>query len=253
MFFAFIINHLFFPTQMKSLIPPLVLLFASLASGIPRSPFLAPVSVNDRPLGGFGLPKVAKVAGRKVSLRTNEDSIVPHREFISRAALDVPRGGASKPAKKKSSRARPQKKKGARSASLSSTSKKSSSSSSSSSGKGALLSSAKSKSAANDLLAKYSKVLPVTRVVISICTGLTVLSALLGPEMSQALFAFSPAYLMSFQFWRLVTAATYLGPPSISSLMSVYNLYEYGSNLERAFGRSTVSNNAKGGVGWCRV
>jgi derlin-1 len=38
------------------------------------------------------------------------------------------------------------------------------------------------------------------------------------------------------ELWRPLTAATFLGPPSIGWLMNGYYLFEYGSSLERAYG-----------------
>ncbi|GMH60573.1 hypothetical protein TrRE_jg6546, partial [Triparma retinervis] len=73
---------------------------------------------------------------------------------------------------------------------------------------------------------------------MTICGTLSILSLLMGEELSQGLFALTPQTL-PFQPWRFVTAASFLGPPAISSLMSIYYLYEYGSNLERTFGTST--------------
>jgi len=106
------------------------------------------------------------------------------------------------------------------------------------SGKRSLSNVGKGKDKVNELKEKYDKVLPLTRIYMTICTLLTVLSLLLGDELSQGLFALTPQTL-PFQLHRLITASAYLGPPSISSLMSVYHLYEYGSSLEKLFGTST--------------
>ncbi|GMH81766.1 hypothetical protein TrVE_jg5236 [Triparma verrucosa] len=99
------------------------------------------------------------------------------------------------------------------------------------------LSSSSASTRASTLLSKYSKVLPLTRIYMSLCCLLTFLSLLLGEEMSQGLFAYTKESF-PFQPWRYVTAASFLGPPSIQSLMSVYYLYEYGSTLEKTFGTS---------------
>lgn len=158
------------------------------------------------------------------------------------------RGGASKPSKKISSgrsSSKQRKKGGSRTGSLTSTSSKSEKAKAKTgadrtlSGKPSLRNASKqSKSAANDILQRYSKVLPLTRIYMTICSTLTILSLLLGEELSQGLFALTPS-TFPFQPWRVLTAGSFLGPPSISSLMSVYYLYEYGSNLERTFGTST--------------
>jgi derlin-1 len=42
--------------------------------------------------------------------------------------------------------------------------------------------------------------------------------------------------IYGLELWRPITAACFLGPPSIGWLMSGYYLFEYGSSLERAYG-----------------
>jgi len=92
------------------------------------------------------------------------------------------------------------------------------------------------KSVSNDLLAKYKAVLPLTRIYITMVVITTFIGMILGEE-SQPLLALDPSLVIySLQLWRPFTAACFLGPPSIGWLMSTYYLFEYGSNLERAFG-----------------
>lgn len=64
----------------------------------------------------------------------------------------------------------------------------------------------------------------------------TLLGLILGDEMTQTLMAFNPMRVLYGEVWRPLTAASFLGPPSVSWLMSGYYLFEYGSNLERAYG-----------------
>lgn len=92
------------------------------------------------------------------------------------------------------------------------------------------------KSATNDLIVKYKSILPLTRCYITMVAITTLIGMILGEE-SQPLLALDPSLVIhSLQLWRPITAATFLGPPSISWLMSAYYLFEYGSSLERAFG-----------------
>lgn len=137
------------------------------------------------------------------------------RPFSRRALLDV-RGGASR--KKKS-----------RTGSLSKTV----------TGKtkvGAKKSSPK-KSAENGLSNWYSQIPPLTKVYVNSIGVCTILGLILGEERAQAVLALDPMRLMyGMEIWRPLTAASFLGKPSISWLMSGYYLYEYGSSLERAYG-----------------
>jgi len=65
----------------------------------------------------------------------------------------------------------------------------------------------------------------------------TLVSLILGEEMTQATLALDPTRIIyGMQVWRFVSAAVFLGAPSIGWLMSGYYLFEYGSTLERTFG-----------------
>jgi Derlin-1 len=141
------------------------------------------------------------------------------------------RGGASKPRSK------------SRVASLASSSKKrSSSSAKTSSGKRKVgstdvSSKAKEPSSFRDSMNKYKSILPMTRVYITLVGAATLLGLILGEEMTQALLALDPIRVFQgLELWRPLTAATFLGPPSIGWLMNGYYLFEYGSTLERAYG-----------------
>lgn len=93
------------------------------------------------------------------------------------------------------------------------------------------------KSAVSDTLTKYKAILPLTRLYITMVGIVTLLGLALGDELSQGLLALDPIRVMyGLELWRPITAACFLGPPSIGWLMNAYYLFEYGSSLERAFG-----------------
>lgn len=92
-------------------------------------------------------------------------------------------------------------------------------------------------SAIGDTMAKYKKILPLTRIYITMVGSATLLGMILGDELTQGLLAFNPMrVLYGMELWRPFTAASFLGPPSIGWLMNGYYLFEYGSSLERAYG-----------------
>ena len=93
------------------------------------------------------------------------------------------------------------------------------------------------KSAVSDTMAKYKSILPLTRIYITLVGIVTLLGLVLGEELAQGLLALDPIRTMyGLELWRPLTAACFLGPPSIGWLMNAYYLFEYGSSLERAFG-----------------
>lgn len=93
------------------------------------------------------------------------------------------------------------------------------------------------KSAVSDTLKKYKAILPLTRIYITTVGVVTLLGLLLGEEMAQGVLALDPIRTINgLELWRPITAACFLGPPSIGWLMNAYYLFEYGSSLERAFG-----------------
>lgn len=93
------------------------------------------------------------------------------------------------------------------------------------------------RSAVSDTMQKYKGILPLTRIYITMIGAATFLGLILGEELTQALLALDPIQVMyGLQLWRPITAATFLGPPSIGWLMNGYYLFEYGSSLERAYG-----------------
>ena len=93
------------------------------------------------------------------------------------------------------------------------------------------------KSAVSDTLQKYKQILPLTRFYISMVGIVTLVGMVLGEELTQGLMALDPLrVLYGLELWRPLTAACFLGPPSIGWLMSGYYLFQYGSTLERAYG-----------------
>ena len=139
-------------------------------------------------------------------------------EFSQRALFDV-RGGASKRRKRKS-----------RTGSLSKTV----------TGKkkvGAKKESEKKTSSGSGLGEWYDQIPRLTKIYINSILICTTLGLILGQERSQAFLALDPNRLFfGFEIWRPFTAASFLGNPSISWLMSGYYLMEYGSSLEKAYG-----------------
>jgi membrane associated rhomboid family serine protease len=92
-------------------------------------------------------------------------------------------------------------------------------------------------SAISSTMQKYKRILPATRFYITMVGCSTLLGLILGEELTQGLLALDPMRtIYGMQLWRLLTAASFLGPPSIGWLMSGYYLFEYGSSLERAYG-----------------
>ena len=146
---------------------------------------------------------------------------------IDNVLLNV-RGGASK------------KKRGGRTASLYSNNNTQKSKAKTATGKKKVQAAAKEaekKSAVSDTLTKYKAILPLTRMYITMVGAVTLIGLLLGDELTQGLLALDPIRTMyGLELWRPLTAACFLGPPSIGWLMSAYYLFEYGSSLERAFG-----------------
>jgi Derlin-1 len=86
------------------------------------------------------------------------------------------------------------------------------------------------KSALSDTMLKYKKILPLTRIYITLVGVVTLVGLILGEELTQTLLALDPTRIVNgLELWRPLSAATFLGPPSIGWLM-------YGSSLERAYG-----------------
>mmetsp|Transcript_24445 Transcript_24445/g.67561 ORF Transcript_24445/g.67561 Transcript_24445/m.67561 type:complete len:333 (-) Transcript_24445:1244-2242(-) len=95
----------------------------------------------------------------------------------------------------------------------------------------------KAESVGNALGDWYKQIPRFTKIYVNMIIACTFLGVLLGEERAQAVLALDPMRLMyGMELWRPFTAASFLGKPSISWLMSGYYLYEYGSSLEKAYG-----------------
>jgi len=153
-------------------------------------------------------------------------SLINISKSTSESLLEL-RGGASK-----------QRKKGGRTASLTSLDAKKSASSKKKTATGATsVRKDEKKSALSDTMQKYKAILPLTRVYITMVGISTLLGTILGDETAQVLLGLDPMRLIyGLEIWRPITAACFLGPPSIGWLMSAYYLFEYGSSLERVYG-----------------
>mmetsp|Transcript_17292 Transcript_17292/g.26111 ORF Transcript_17292/g.26111 Transcript_17292/m.26111 type:complete len:384 (-) Transcript_17292:295-1446(-) len=87
----------------------------------------------------------------------------------------------------------------------------------------------------NTMLTMYKKILPVTRVYLTVIVALSIIS--MTGIIDPALFALDPvAIIKGLQLWRLVTSACFLGPPSMGMVGNLFLLYQYGSSLETQFG-----------------
>lgn len=95
----------------------------------------------------------------------------------------------------------------------------------------------KKKSSVDDALQWLDSVKPLTRIHLIMAGFVTVLGFLMGEELAQGLFAFDPMrVLYGFEVWRPLTAASYLGKPSMGTIFSIYYLFTYGSQMERTYG-----------------
>lgn len=92
-------------------------------------------------------------------------------------------------------------------------------------------------SALDNTMQKYKAILPLTRIYITLVGISTLMGTILGDETAQVIMGLDPIRtIYGLELWRPVTAASFLGPPSIGWLMSAYYLFEYGSSLERVYG-----------------
>ena len=162
--------------------------------------------------------------GSLFSLRNLPDKQgLPTEPFFSPADFLELRGGASKQRKK------------SRTASLNSSSR--TATGKKKVGAAAAEKAAKETSTLSTTMQKYKRILPMTRLYITLVGAATLIGLILGEELTQGLLALDPVAVISgMQLWRPITAATFLGPPSIGWLMNGYYLFEYGSSLERAYG-----------------
>jgi membrane associated rhomboid family serine protease len=87
------------------------------------------------------------------------------------------------------------------------------------------------------VLQKYREMKPLTRAYITAVAVITILGNLIGEERAQALLALDPMRLFfGMEVWRPLTAACFLGKPSLSWVFNSYYLIQYGSQLENAYG-----------------
>ena len=82
----------------------------------------------------------------------------------------------------------------------------------------------------------FLDVLPASRLHLSLILFTTAVHLLGLP--APAWFALDVSKIVP-QVWRLLTAVTYLGPPSMSSAHSLYLLLKLGQDLERSTGSAT--------------
>jgi len=79
----------------------------------------------------------------------------------------------------------------------------------------------------------------LTRIFITAILGSTILGYILGEENTQAFLALDPIRtIKGFEIWRPFTSASYLGPISMTWIISLYNLYTYGTRIETHYNRS---------------
>ena len=177
--------------------------------------FLATIILLQLRSGICSVPFVPARFGPTTSVTENH-----HDCGIASNVLLCPRGGASKKSTKS--------KRGAAATKTTATGQKQ---------VGAGDAAAKEKSSVSGALKWYSGVKPLTRIHITMACFFTLLGLVLGEELSQGLLALDTTrFLYGFEVWRPFTAASYLGKPSVGMLFSVYYLFEYGTQLERAYG-----------------
>jgi derlin-1 len=88
-----------------------------------------------------------------------------------------------------------------------------------------------------DMVEIYKSILPLTRVYMTMVVVCTVLGLLIGDERAQTILALDPMRVITgWEFWRIFTAASCMGQPSLNWIFNGYHIFEYGSKLERAYG-----------------
>ena len=81
-------------------------------------------------------------------------------------------------------------------------------------------STAATKTALDDAMKRYGKILPLTRKFMTTCVVMTLLSVI-GGDAFQTLGSFDLQAIFRGQIWRVLTSATFLGGPSINLIMQV--------------------------------
>lgn len=91
----------------------------------------------------------------------------------------------------------------------------------------------------SEALKFYNGVPQLTRIYVSMVQMCTLLGYVLGEENTQAFLALDPIRTVyGLEIWRPITAASYLGPFSMSWLFGSYYLITYGMELEKNYGRA---------------
>ena len=97
----------------------------------------------------------------------------------------------------------------------------------------------KAESPVDDLSSFLKTVPPLTRSYMIAMAAITLIGNMIGEERAHAAFGLNPMRLLfGFEIWRPFTAACFLGAPSMNWVLCVYNLFTYGSTLERAYGKA---------------
>ena len=185
--------------------------------------------------GKFASSRTSSRYSNRLISQQQKQLLYTQNEIIPSSILSIHRGGATRKNTKKKS--------GGRTASLSS---KSSSASKTATGKRKVTGSVETQqkkaeqqeeSAFGSVMQKYKKMLPLTRIYITMVGVSTALGLVLGEELTQTLLSLDPIRaIYGFELWRPFTAACFLGPPSVGWLMNGYYLFQYGSTLEKAYG-----------------
>jgi Derlin-1 len=88
-----------------------------------------------------------------------------------------------------------------------------------------------------DLMVFLKKVPRFTRYYMCAMVGITIIGNMIGEERAHAVFSLDPMrVLLGLELWRPFAAACFLGAPSMNWVLNLYNLFNYGTQLENAFG-----------------
>jgi Derlin-1 len=88
-----------------------------------------------------------------------------------------------------------------------------------------------------DFMVFLKKVPKFTRYYMCAMVGITIMGNVIGEERAHAAFSLDPMrVLLGMELWRPFAAACFLGAPSMNWVLNLYNLFNYGTQLENAFG-----------------
>ena len=91
-------------------------------------------------------------------------------------------------------------------------------------------------SAIGDTMAKYKKILPLTRIYITMVGSATLLGLILGDELTQGLLAFNPMrVLYGLELWRPFTAASFNTSPLLADNRPPDLINRSSPDLDRSF------------------